>query len=127
MQEQEDERRSTQLKKIIKDEASKGVFDHIPLLSATHSVTCPKCKRRQQLVYLDYLKSGDFELGKAEQIEVLTPQGPVGIIEMEKFTPIAIKLGCVECHGQIEVRPISAEYLIFLIDKPTTSRLNYIE
>ena len=123
---QEDEEKSSQLKEIIIDRARRGLFNHNPLLSTVHFVTCQGCKKRQSVVYLDYLRSGEFDFGKAEQIEVLTSQGAVGFLEMEKVTPIVISLSCDECGCRFEVRPVSAEYLRVIIDKSKASGTMYV-
>ena len=122
---QGNEERSSQLKETIIDKAQKGVFNHNPMLSTTHFVTCQKCKHKQSVVYLDCLKSGKFELGKSKQIEVLSLQGAISFLEMEKVTPIIVSLICKECNCRIEARPVSAEYLKVIINKPKTSTTMY--
>lgn len=122
----ENERSSFQLKESIIDTARKGAFDHNPLLSTAHIITCKQCKHRQSIIYLDYLKSGEFELEKAEQIEVLHTSGPIGFLEMEKVTPIVFSLLCKECGRRIEVRPVSFEYLQVVIDRPQASGAMYV-
>jgi len=114
------------LKEIINDEARKGVFDNNPLLNTTHVVTCRECKHRQDIIFLEYLKSGEFELGKVQQIEVLDTSGPIGLFELEKVTPITITCICKECGCRIEVRPVSAEYLKTIIEKPKTAGTMYM-
>ena len=102
------------------------MFNRNPLLGTAHLVICQKCKHRQSIIYLDYLKSGEFDLGKAEQIEVHTSQGPIGFLEMEKVTPIIISLSCGKCGCRIEARPVSAEYLKAIIDKPKASETMFV-
>jgi uncharacterized protein YlaI len=121
----DNERASFQLKEIIGERARKGVLDHNPLLSTAHFVTCQQCKHRQSIVYLNYLKSGEFDLGKAQQIEVLDSSGPIGFLEMEKATPTVISLICEACGSRIEVRPFTAEYLQVIIDRPQASGAMY--
>ncbi|MHC4535579.1 MAG: hypothetical protein ACYS6K_16640 [Planctomycetota bacterium] len=120
------ERASSQLKAIIIERARKGALDYNPLLSTAHVLTCHQCKHRQSIVYLDCLKSGEFALGKTEQIEVLDSSGPIGFLEMEKVTPIVISLICEACGCRIEVRPVSVEYLQVIIDRPQASRAMYV-
>jgi len=85
-----------------------------------------KCRHRQHIVYLDYLKPGEFEFGKAEQVEILDPQGPIGFLEVEKITPIILSFICKKCGCQIEARPISVEYLKTIIDRPKTTEIIYV-
>ena len=105
------------------EKARKGIFNNNPLLSTVHVVTCQKCRHRQHIVYLNYLKSGEFELGKTEQIQILNPQG---FLETETITPIILNLNCEKCGCQIEARPISVEYLKTIIDRPETTGIMYV-
>jgi hypothetical protein len=123
---QDTEEKASQFRQIIIDTARNGGFNHNPLLSTAHFVTCQRCKKRQRVVYLDYLKSGAFDFGKAEQIEVLTPQGAIGFVEIETVTPIVISFSCDECGCLIEVKPISAEYLKVIINKPKSSGTMFV-
>ena len=123
---QEDERKPSQFKEMIIENAQKGAFNRNPLLSTTHFLTCQKCKHRQSIVYLDRLKSGEFEFGKVEQIEVLTTQGSIGFLEMEKFTPIIITLVCDQCGCKNEARPVSFEYLQFISNRPRASGTMFV-
>lgn len=116
---------SSPLKELIMEKARGGAFNHNPLISTTHYETCQKCNRRQSVVYLDYLKRGDFDFGKTEQIEVLNSQGPISFLEKEKVTPIIINLTCRECGCGIKARPVSAEYLRAIIDRPRASQTMY--
>ena len=63
-----------------------------PLLDTVHLITCGECKYRQDVVFLGYLKLGKSDFGKAEQIEVFATQGPIEFLELEKVTPIIVKL-----------------------------------
>lgn len=123
---QDTARASLQLKAMIIEQARKGAFNQNPLLSTVHVVTCQSCNRRQHVVYLKYLKSGDFEVGKAEQIEVLDTSGPIGILEREKVTPIIISLLCQACGCRNEVQPVNAEYLQVILDRPQAVRAMYV-
>ena len=116
----------SRFKEIIIEKAQKGIFNNNPLLSTVHVVTCQKCRHRQHIVYLDYLRSGEFEFGKAEQVEILDPQGPIGFLETERITPIILSLICEKCGCQIEARPISVEYLKTIIDRPKTVGIMYV-
>ena len=109
---------SSQLKETITKKAREGAFDDNPLLSAVHSVTCGGCGHRQKAVFLECLKSGEFELGKVEQVEALDTQGPTGFMDLEKVTPIILMLACEKCGRRIEARPVSAEYLRMIINRP---------
>jgi hypothetical protein len=67
------------------------------------------------------LKTGEFDFGKTEQIEVLNTQGMISFLERENFTPIVINLRCDKCSYSITVGKISVEYLKVLIDRPKAS------
>ena len=113
-------------KETIIEKARKGAFNNNPLLNTTHIVTCRECKHRQGIVFLEYLKSGEFEFGKVEQVEVFDIQGPMGFLEMENVTPIIIGLICEKCGCRIEARPISTEYLKIIIDTQKTVGIMYV-
>ena len=120
-----DEERPPQLKEVIMENARKGVFDSSPLLSTVHYVICPNCKCRQSVVLLEYLRTGKFEMGKAEQIEVQNMEGTMLFIERETFTPIVVGHVCKECGSSNEVKLVSAEYLKEIIRKPEVSKTMY--
>ena len=115
-----------QLKEMIMEKAQEGAFNLNPLLCTTHFITCQKCKHRQDMVFLEYLKSGEFEFGKPEQIEVVATHEPIGFLEVETVTPIIMSVVCNVCGCRIEVRPVSAEYLSLVIRKPKTSVTMYV-
>jgi hypothetical protein len=108
----------SRFKETIIEKARKGVLDDNPLLNATHVLSCSRCKHAQGAVFLKYLKSGEFEFGKAEQIEAPATPGPIEFMELEKVTPIILNTTCEKCSNRIEARPISAEYLKMIIDRP---------
>jgi uncharacterized protein YlaI len=122
----ENEPSSIQLKETINEMARKGTFDHNPLLNTTHFVMCQQCQHQQSIIYLDSLKKGDFEVGKTEQIEVLDSSGPIAFSEMEKVTPIVFTFLCKECGYRMEVRPVSVEYLLVVINKPQALGVMYV-
>jgi len=122
---QDTEQPSRQMKAIIIAQARKGVFDRNPLLNTTHLHTCPHCQHRQRILYLNFLNSGDFEIGKTAQIEVLDSSGPMRLWEQERMTPLIISYRCDECGSHIEVQPVSVEYLQLIIDKPLASNAIY--
>ena len=113
------------LKEIIMENARKGTFDNSPLLSTAHPVTCPNCKYRQSIVLLEYLKTGEFEIGKAEQMEVLITEGIMDILEKETFTPIVARPVCKGCGSPLEVKLVNFEYLKAIIDRPKVSKTMY--
>ena len=124
--EPENERSSSHVKEFIMVTARKGTFNKNPLLSTTHTITCQQCQHSQSIVYLDSLKSGAFEVGKAEEIEVLDSSKPIESPEMEKVTPISINLVCKKCGYCMEVRPVSVEYLQVVITRPPASGAMYV-
>jgi hypothetical protein len=76
-------------------------------------------------VYLDSLKSGDFEVGKTEHIDVLNSSGPMGLWEQEQITPLTISYRCEVCTDIIEISPVSVEYLQLIINNPPVSSSIY--
>jgi len=119
------EERPAQLKEMILENARKGAFDNSPLLSTAHSVTCPNCKYRRSIVLLEYLKTGEFEVGKTEQIEALNPLGTMLLAEKETFTPIIVRPVCKDCSSSYEVRIVSAEYLKEILARPQVYKSMY--
>ena len=115
-----------QLKARIIASAQKGVLARNPLLTTVHELTCPRCHHHQRIVYLESLKTGDFEVGPTERIEVLDSSGPMGIWEMEPVTPIIIRCCCAACGNRFEVRPVSVEYLQRIIANPPVSSALYV-
>lgn len=112
-------------KEMVMEQARKGAFDNNPLLSTVHTVTCPNCKCRESLVPLEYLKIGEFEIGRAEQIEVLNTEGAFLFVEKETFTPIIVKPVCKGCGSPYEVKLVSAEYLKEILDRPEVLKSMY--
>jgi len=87
----QEDKELSRFKEAVIEKARKGIFNNNPLLSTPHVVACQKCKHVEHVVYLDYLRSGDFEFGKTEQVEIVDMQGPIGFLDMEKITPIILK------------------------------------
>jgi hypothetical protein len=121
----EENEEKLRLKVMITKKALEGTFDYNPLLSTTHEVICLDCTRRQSIVYLDYLKAGEFDFGEPEQIEVPIFQGAVSLLDLEKVTPLIITVTCDQCNSKSEIGPISVEYLQNIIDRPGPSRNMY--
>lgn len=119
------EERPAQLKDIVVENARNGAFDDSPLLIAAHFVTCQNCRHRQSIVLLGHLKAGEFEIGEAKQMDVLTTMGIIDFVEKETFTPIIMKLTCDRCGLPIEVKLVNFEYLKTIIDRPKASRTMY--
>jgi len=112
-------------KEIIMEYARKGAFDNSPLLSTSHAATCPNCRCRPNLVPLEYLKTGEFEIGKTEQIEVFNLLGIMLLAEKETFTPIIVRPICKHCSSSYEVRIVSAEYLKEILARPQVYKSMY--
>jgi hypothetical protein len=111
-----------QLKARIIANARKGLFARNPLLTTVHAHTCPHCHHQQRVVYLESLKTGDFEIGATERIEVLDTSGPMGLWETEHVTPLIIPWRCAACGTRVEVRPVSVEYLQHVLTQPPVTR-----
>jgi len=96
-------------------EVEKGVFNRNPLLTTPHEVVCKGCGYRCNIVFLDYIRSGAFELGKTERIEVvhaaptLTGLGQT----LERMTPLIILVKCERCGAETSYSPLSLEYFLF--------------
>jgi hypothetical protein len=116
---------SSQMKLAVMENARNGLFDHNPLLSTAHTITCERCQHSQSVVYLDYFKRGAFEVGTVERIEVLDTSGPFGILETQQLTPIIISVPCTTCGSWMDIRPVSLEYLSILLNRPRPSRAMY--
>ena len=108
--------------------ARKGVFDRNPLLATPHQVVCKACGFAQKIVYLDYLKSGKFELGETRLIEVSYAAPTVfGLSHaMEKRTPIIMTVRCKRCGTEISCSPGSLEYLLFTATKQQKLKNMYV-
>ena len=124
MADQNDE--ALEIKEMIVDNANKGVFNRNPLLNTPHYFVCRNCKTDLRIVYLTYLKSGEFELGHTEEIEVLNPQGILNFIEKERVTPIVFKPVCRKCGAQVKIQPLNVEYLLVVINRPKSSSNIYV-
>ena len=115
-------------KEKIMNMARKGIFDRNPLLATPHTLTCETCGCKQKIIYLDHLKSGMFELGKAELVEVTyaapTITGLTG--EKERITPIIMKIRCQRCETEISCSPVSLEYLSFTAGKEQKMEHMYV-
>ncbi|MFQ6074759.1 MAG: hypothetical protein ACE5Z5_01310 [Candidatus Bathyarchaeia archaeon] len=102
-------------KEEIREEAERGVFDRNPLLATPHEVVCKDCGYRNKAVFLEYLRSGEFELGETEMVEVfhaaptLTGLGRT----LERVTPLIVRVKCDRCGAEISHSPLSLEYLLF--------------
>ncbi len=107
----------------IVNEAKRGAFNQNPLLNTPHQILCENCLNKKNLVYLDYLKSGQFKLGETKPIEALHPYASGSVYEMEQTTPVIIMVKCDKCGSEIEVRPVSLEYLMFIIRKKSSELL----
>jgi hypothetical protein len=113
------------LKATIIANARKGLFARNPLLTTVHVLTCPHCHHQQHIVYVESLKTGDFEIGATERIEVLDTSGPMGLWETEHVTPLIIPWCCAACGNRVEVRPVSVEYLQHVLTQPHAARAMY--
>jgi non-ribosomal peptide synthetase component E (peptide arylation enzyme) len=113
------------LKKNIVEATQKGTFRHNPLLSTIHNVTCSNCRFSHQIVYLNYLKTGKFNISKPEHITVLSSFGIIDLSETQKVTPIVIHLICEKINNQIVLQPVTVEYLTAIIKQPSTLRALY--
>jgi len=112
-------------KEQIREQAAKGFFDRNPLLSAPHEVTCKDCRCRNRVVFLEYLGSGQFEVGETKMLEVTyaTPSFTGLGRTIERSTPLVFKIECRRCGTEIPHSPVSLEYLLFTTERRETSEI----
>ena len=115
-------------KEEIINRARKGLFDRNPLLATPHQVVCKACEFTQKITYLDYLKTGRFELGETRMIEVSYAAPTIfGLSHtMEKITPITMTVRCERCETEIPCSPVSLEYLLFTTTKQQKLKNMYV-
>lgn len=108
-------------KEKIRELAGKGVFDRNPLLSAPHKVSCKDCRYGNRVVFLEYLRSGRFEIGETKMLEVTyaTPITGLGRT-IERSTPLVFKIECTRCGTVTPYAPVSLEYLLFATERRET-------
>ncbi|MGQ9460008.1 MAG: hypothetical protein ACUVRA_02085 [Candidatus Bathyarchaeaceae archaeon] len=115
-------------KEEIINRARNGVFAHNPLLATPHELVCRACGCKLKITYLDYLKSGRFEFGETQMVEVsyatptMTGLGHV----VERITPLIMKVKCERCGTEMSCSPISLEYLLFTATKQEKIRNMYV-
>jgi DNA-directed RNA polymerase subunit RPC12/RpoP len=104
-------------------EAKKGMFNSNPLLTTPHEVVCKECGYRRNIVFLDYVRSGAFELGKTEMVEVVHAAPTfTGLGQtLERMTPLIIRVKCERCGAETAYSPLSLEYLLFTTQRNDSS------
>jgi hypothetical protein len=104
-------------------EVKKGVFNRNPLLTTPHEVMCKECGYRRNIIFLDYIRTGAFELGKTEMVEVAhTAPTLTGLGQtLERMTPIMIRVKCERCGTETSYCPLSLEYLLFTTQRNDSS------
>ena len=109
-------------KEKIRELAGKGVFDRNPLLSTPHDVICKDCRHRNRVVFLEYLRSGRFEIGETKMLEVTyaTPSFTGLGRTIERSTPLVFKIECRRCGTVTPYAPVSLEYLLFATERRET-------
>jgi len=112
----------------IINRARKGVFDRNPLLAAPHELVCKACGCKRKITYLDHLKSGRFELGETQMVEVSYAAPTIlGLSHaMERITPLIMTFRCERCGTEISCSPVSVEYLLFTATKEEKMRNVYV-
>ena len=105
-----------------------AVFDRNSLLVVPHDLVCKECGCSQKITYLHYLKSGRFELGKTEMVEVDRAAPTITGLSrtIERITPIRIRVRCKRCQTEISFSPVSLEYLLFIARKEKATEEMYI-
>lgn len=117
-----------ELKAKIVKKSREGAFDRNPLLATLHQTVCDACGHIYEMVYLRYLKSGKFEIGNTQMVEVVYSSLAMPELERttEKVTPILIKFKCDKCGTEIVCSPISLEYLMYTATKPPKLEPMYV-
>jgi len=95
----------------ISAEAKKGSFDSGPRLQ--NWVVCEKCSCRMKR-YIDYLRSGEFEIGQLQRVLVSYPgHYHLYAYETETLTPIFIMAKCQKCGFEKKITDpaLTVEYL----------------
>lgn len=108
--------------------ARNGIFDRNPLLAASHQVVCKACGFSQKITYLDYLKTGRFELRKTRMIEVSHAAPTISGLKhiVERITPIIVRFNCERCGTEMSCSPVSLEYLFFTATREQKLKNMYI-
>lgn len=116
------------LKTKIMKKAREGAFDYNPLLATLHQASCKACGYPYKMVYLHYLKSGKFEIGETQMVEMTYTYLATPELEhiTEKVTPIIIKFECDKCGIETVCSPISLEYLMYTATKPPKLESMYV-
>jgi len=95
--------------------AEDGVFDRNTLLALPHKVICGDCGCDNSVIFLKYLKSGEFEIGETQTVEV-TYAAPTSTglgRSIERSTPLVFRIECKKCGTVTPHSPVSLEYLLF--------------
>ena len=95
--------------------AEEGIFDHNTLLALPHKVICRDCGYDNNVTFLEYLKSGKFEIGETKTVEV-TYAAPTSTgldRTTEESTPLVFRIECRKCGTVTPHSPVSLEYLLF--------------
>ena len=116
------------LKAEVVEKVREGVFDRNPLLAVPHVVECEGCGCLLKVVYLGFLRSGRFELGKTETVEVAyAAPTSLGLdYSSESVTPLLIRVRCGRCGGEVLCCPASVEYLLFTAGRRVKSDQVYV-
>jgi len=116
------------LKAKIMKKAREGAFDRNPLLATSHQALCKNCGCAYDIVYLRNLKSGKFEIGDTQMVEVVYTSLAMPELEhvTEKMTPIIFRIKCGKCGTETACSPISLEYLMYTATKPPNLELMYV-
>jgi len=119
--------RSSPKEEII-NRAREGVFDRNPLLATPHELVCKACGCTRKITYIDHLKSGWFEIGETQMVEVSYAAPTIfGLSHaMERITPIIITIRCKRCGTEMSCSPVSLEYLLFTTTKKQKLKSMYV-
>jgi len=114
------------LKAKILRKAREGAFDSNPLLATSHKAACKTCGCTYEMVYLQHLKSGKFEIGDTQTVEMVYTYFAIPEHTTEKVTPIIFKFKCRKCGTETIHSPISLEYLMYTAARPPKPEVMYV-
>jgi len=110
--------------KIVR-KAREGAFGNNPLLATLHQAVCKPCGCAHEMVYLRYLKSGKFETGDTQMVEMFYTHLTIPEHITEKVAPIIFKFKSGKCRTEAIFSLISREYVMYTASRPPKLEITY--